>query len=189
MKLWFSLILWVGMVVHLSAAEFYVDSLQNNSVKFFAKATLGNFVGETDQVRGYIKWEGNDTVSTSKIYIEVDLASLDTGNGRRNKHMREKYLQTEKYPEAVYQGRFIEWIVESDSVFRVKTEGILSIHGVNKQLIQDATIFQRGRSLQIFLKFNLDITDFDIKKPRFLISSMNKIVALQLNLFMKPSEM
>ncbi len=44
--------------------EFTVDSTQNNVVIFYAKATLGSFSGETDQITGYLKWEGEDTLKS-----------------------------------------------------------------------------------------------------------------------------
>src|SRR4051812_42213663 len=37
------------------------------------------------------------------VRIRVALAGLDTGIALRNKHLKEKYLELEKYPEAVLE--------------------------------------------------------------------------------------
>jgi polyisoprenoid-binding protein YceI len=171
----------------ISAEEFYVDTLQNNSVKFFAKATLGNFTGETKQISGSMSVNVEDTLASGNVDLYVDLASLDTGNGRRNRHMREKYLETDLYPKAHYRGEIVNWAAENDSIFDVATEGTIVIHGVEKSLMEKVKIFKKGELYLVFLNFQLDITDFGIKKPRFLISSMNKVVNVQLKFHFKPS--
>ena len=170
------------------AKEFYIDTLQNNSVKFFAKATLGNFTGETNQITGYMGLDSDDTLVTGNVNMEVDLASLDTGNGRRNRHMHEKYLETDLYPKARYKGKLVKWIAENDSIYTVTTTGTLFIHGVEKTLTKETKIIKTGELFQVFLNFKLNVTDFGIKQPRFLISSMNKIVNLQLNFYLKSAE-
>lgn len=167
------------------AEEYRVEDSDSNSVKFFARASLGNFTGKTGQISGFITWEGEDTLSTSQVYFEVDLASLDTGIGLRNKHMREKYLQTDTYPKAVYEGKLLQWILQPDSTYLVKTEGMLTIHGVERPFSTIGKLVKKGETYQIYLNFNLNVTDFDIKKPRFLLSSMNEVVALQLNIVLR----
>ena len=39
----------------------------------------------------------------SVVKFTVPLASLETGIGLRDRHMREKYLQVDKYPDAVLE--------------------------------------------------------------------------------------
>ena len=46
-------------------------------------------------------WELMVIDDGSKVTITVPLTELDTGIDLRNKHMREKYLDTAKYPDAV----------------------------------------------------------------------------------------
>ena len=51
--------------------------------------------GKTHQLR--IEDDG------TTLKITVPLAGLQTGIGLRDKHMREKYLQVDKYPDAVLE--------------------------------------------------------------------------------------
>lgn len=168
------------------AEKIQVDQSKNNSVKFFAKTTFGSFIGMTDQIDGYITWEGDDTISTSKVHFEVDLASIDTGIDARNKDMREKYLETNDYPIAKFDGSLVKWITQNDSSFLVKVKGTLSMHGADQPFSGDVKLESQGGNYLVILNFDLDIIDFNIKRPKFLFNSMNEIVTLQLSFFMKP---
>lgn len=170
------------------AAEFRVDTLQENSVVFYAKATMGNFTGKTDRIRGFIRWENGDTVASGQVHFEVDLASFDTGVGLRNKHMREKYLETDSFPTAVYEGKITEWKFNREGVYKVKTEGTLTLHGVTRPFSAKATVFDRGEVYQVFLQFRLVITDFGIEQPRFLLASMQPKVVVQVNFYLRKTE-
>lgn len=56
-----------------------------------------------------------------QVTAEVSLGSCDTGIGLRNTHMKENYLETAKFPKAVFVGT----VPEADG----KVSGILTVHG------------------------------------------------------------
>ena len=163
------------------ASEYTVDTGQKNTVTFFAKATLTSFSGVTDQIKGTLSWEDSDTLNTSRVHFEVDLASIDTGNSKRNKHMREKYLETDTYPKAEYDGKLTRWTAKNDTTYLVTTEGEITIHSVKRPLTVEARLIKKESGYHVFLQFPLDITDFNIQKPRFLVVTMDTNIQLQLS--------
>lgn len=67
----------------------------------------------------------------------VDLASLDTGIGLRNRHMRENHLHTDEFPEAVFSGS-MAWPAEIPSMepgveVELEFSGRLELHGVTRE--------------------------------------------------------
>ncbi|MFI1510269.1 YceI family protein [Streptomyces sp. NPDC020597] len=72
---------------------------------------------------------GEDLLDSS-VTATVDLASVDTGNARRDDHLRTAdYLQVEKYPTMDYRSTGIRrsedcWIID----------GELTLHGVTRQV-------------------------------------------------------
>lgn len=58
----------------------------------------GSFKAKSEKIKGEAVLKG-DTVTAEKIV--VDLKSLTTGIKLRDKHAKEKYLEVEKYPEAI----------------------------------------------------------------------------------------
>jgi polyisoprenoid-binding protein YceI len=177
------LILWI---VSSRATVLDVDSTRNNSVIFYASSTLGNFEGKTDNIRGNISWQDDDTLGSGKVHLQVDLRTLDTGIGLRNSHMRDKYLQTSRYPEAVYEGQLSEWQRIDDSTSRVVTSGTLKIHGVAKPFSAAATVQQIEAIYRITTNFEMNVANFNIKQPKFLFTSMKKVIRLKLIFYIKP---
>ena len=163
-----------------------VDTTQQNEVNFLANSTFGDIEGITNKITGYVKWTGEDTLVTSEVHFEVPLDSIDTGVGLRNSHMREKYLETEKYPKAVYEGKLTGWTIdEADSSrFLVSTEGTMSIHGVDKPLSISGYLAKKGDGYHAQYFFSLNIKDFNIGMPRFLLVSMDKTLRLKLDFYL-----
>lgn len=187
--------LWTGLTFFLIAVAspmsafattLSVDTTRQNEVSFLAKSTFGDVEGITHKISGYVKWQEDDTLQTSDISFEVPLDSIDTGVGLRNKHMREKYLETEKYPKAVYRGKLSGWSRdEADSNrFLVSSEGVMTIHGVEKPLSISGylTRSESGYHAQYF--FSLNIKDFNIDKPRFLLVGMDQTVRMKIDVYL-----
>jgi len=165
--------------------EFRVDTTQTNTVIFFARATMGSFSGETNHITGYLKWEGDDTLGSSRVVLDVDLSTLDTGIGLRNKHMREKYLETDKYPIARFEGRLVKWVKKESSLDKVTVKGTLTIHGVEQPFTREVTLVNQGEQYRVSTLFKLNITDFGIQQPKYLVVSMDPVVTLRLVFYLK----
>ena len=118
----------------LSSTEYQVDKSKQNLVKFISDAPIEDFEGVTDNIDGYIYFEGENLTEKSEIYFEVDLRTIDTGIGLRNRHMRENYLHTDKFPKAQFKGKIISAEKVSDYQNSVTAEGEMKIHGVAKPL-------------------------------------------------------
>ncbi len=174
-------ILWIFTLFAFSfATQFQVDSTRDNQVIFYASSTFGNFSGETNSIEGNITWESEDTLRRSQIYFEVPLDSIDTGIGLRNNHMRNKYLETDKYPKAIYEGQIIEWKKTGENVYLIESSGTLNIHGTEKSFPLKATLAKTQEGYRLMANFKLDITNFNIEQPKFLLTSMNKEIRLRI---------
>ena len=100
--------------------------LLRGTLSFDARATLGDFTGTTDSVRGVLR--GAPALGGARGWVEAAAASLVTGNDRRDRDLR-KSMETDKYPlmrfalDSVIPDRRV-----SDSM-EVVLEGDLTLHG------------------------------------------------------------
>lgn len=101
MKITVLLFMLAAQVVFAGDMFTIVQGSSANHVSFTSIAPLEEIVGKTSIVTGYVSLP--DGASPAKGEVHVDLASLDTGLSLRNKHMRENHLETDKYPEAMFQ--------------------------------------------------------------------------------------
>lgn len=98
------------------------------------------------------------------------LTSLDTGIDMRTRHMKEKYLEVEKFPEAKLTLTKMELPREfgSDASFSgVPFTGTLLLHGVEHPVSGTADVSKHGNQVTVKADFGLKIADYAISLPTF----------------------
>ncbi len=164
--------------------EYHVDKSARNSVKFISDAPVEDFEGVTEAIDGYLVHEGNDFTSGSGLYFEVDLRKLDTGIGLRNRHMRENYLHTDKYPYAKFTGKITEATPSGDKT-KVKVQGSMDIHGVKRGMEVTGTISGSGDKLRIRTTFDVRLTHHKIEVPQLMFVKIDENMELVLDFTVK----
>lgn len=172
----------------IKATEFNVDKSKKNLVKFISDAPIEDFEGVTDLIDGYLYWEGDDMLSKSQLYFEVDLNTIDTGIGLRNRHMRENYLETDKYRYASYKGEISYVKRVSDNSYEVEVKGSMNIHGVKKSLPIKGKITTSDNGLRVQSQFNVNLLDHSIEIPKFMFLKINEIMDMRLDFYMKEKQ-
>lgn len=163
--------------VFLMASEFNVDKNKKNLVKFISDAPVEDFEGVTDVIDGYLAFDEDDLLSNSNLYFEVDLRKLDTGIGLRNRHMRENYLHTDKYPFASYKGKITK-AVKNNNTYNVEVDGNMTIHGVTKPLKVQGVLSRDDKSINIKSNFEVKLTDYNIEVPKFMFLKISNTMRL-----------
>lgn len=168
----------------LTAAEYHVDKSRKNLVKFVSDAKIETFDGTTDKIDGYFYWDGNDLLSKSALYLEVDLRTIDTGIGLRNRHMRENYLETDKYPMAAFKGKLIRADQQQGGSYDVTVQGEMTIHGVTKPLTVKGTLTPSdGGDYRIKTRFELKLPDYNIPVPQMMFLKISEVMKMELDFF------
>jgi polyisoprenoid-binding protein YceI len=181
------------MPLAAGGAEYHVDKSEDNLVQFVSEVPLGEFDVKTSDIDGYVYWDGlsvppiESQLKSSELYFEVQLNSLDAGNSMYNRHMKEDYLETKEYPYASYKGRITEIVPETDSSFTVRTKGDFTIHGKSKTLELTGEVFQIGDTMDVTCKFDVRMSDYDIKVPKLMFIKADNDIDVNLNFYIRPS--
>ncbi|MDY0110273.1 MAG: YceI family protein [Candidatus Krumholzibacteria bacterium] len=164
---------------------------EGSEVVFVSKASIESFDGKTRQVRGHIACDLERLLGPLELALEVDLASLDTGIGLRNKHMRERHLETGKYPLAVFTAE--EVIAASaaalapGSTETVTVRGQFALHGVtHRREIAARVSLAAGGVLTVTADFPVKLSDHDISRPTFLVLRLADEQQVAVRLVMAP---
>lgn len=154
---------------------------EENRVEFESRAPLETFTGSTRSISGYVDFDpmnlGTDSI---EVEVRVDLKSLDTGIGLRNKHMRENHLETDKYPAAVFRGGAVSDVsAESLSPGKsatLKVSGSFEIHGVARDMVVPVTVERdQNGSIWVSTRFQVRLDDHEIERPSFLMLKLDQV--------------
>lgn len=192
------------LVVALSAFaagnSFTIEAGKVQNVTFHSKAPLESFDGTTSSVSGIIDVDPMNLDSASGT-CRVDMATLDTGIGLRNQHMRENHLNTDKYPEAVFQLISLSGAdkLESGNEVSLEAHGKFTLHGVTRDMVIPATAIwypdasstvlkSSGSALHITGEFQVVLPDYEIPRPEFLFLKVAESQRVTLDVWARTEE-
>lgn len=160
--------------------------LANARVMFHSGTQIENFSGETD------KAEGSLNTQTGRFEFRVDMASVETGNGRRDRNMREDYMETDTYPYVSYEGNIdnIPSPEEATTGQRVRSTGRFTLKDQTRDVEIDGTMRYRPETgtWLIEARFYILLSDYNIERPRFLFIRMQDEQEVELSFELRPAE-
>jgi polyisoprenoid-binding protein YceI len=149
-------------------------------VIFTSQATTETFQGKTDKVQGRIVLDPARVADSVLVHIEVDMASLNTGIGKRDQTMRDDYLETKKYPRAIFDGATVRagngTSLGPDPPSKFDVVGNFTLHGVTRRLEAHVEMFQKdAHTVQFQAAFNVTLADYNITRPKFLFLKLGEV--------------
>ena len=179
-KVFLILVVLFASSIQIISSEYNVKKTDKNIVKFLSEAPFENFEGITNNIDGFLYFE-NELTNNSQLHFEVDLRTIDTGIGLRNRHMRDNYLETDKYPMAVYEGKIVDAEKIGDDKYKVKVAGNMKIHGVSLEQNVEGTLEILGDEINIITDFIVKLTDHKIEVPSLMFMKINENMQLHLD--------
>lgn len=98
------------------------------------------------------------------IKVTVPLKNLETGIDLRNKHLREKYLEVPKYPDAVLEITRASLGGKESG----EAEGQLTMHGETQPLKFNYRTERKGDQLLVKSDFVIDIRKWKVEPPAYM---------------------
>jgi polyisoprenoid-binding protein YceI len=145
-------------------------------------------VGRSAAVTGSMEVAG-DTVE--EVRIEADLTQLTSDEGRRDNAIRQRGLESERYPTATLELaepiQLASTPVQGQEV-RGEGKGRLTVHGVTREVDLDLTGRWSGSTIQVVGQLPVKMTDYQIEPPRFgPVVSIEDSLAVDFNLVFERS--
>ena len=127
----------------------------------------GSFEAQTDAVIGDLT-VADESGSVSGM-VQVDLATLETGIGLRDQHMKDKYLEIRRSPTltvATLEEIHIERTEEGSMPFH----GRLTLHGEQHTIsgMADLQAQSHGGGVRVRARFPISLAAFGIQPPHYL---------------------
>ena len=144
-------------------------------------------VGETTDVEGLITFDADGAVVAEESRIAVQAATLSTDSNRRDGYVRNRTLETDTYPEVVFQPTSIDGLPESlgeaSGPVDIAIAGDLTVKDQTRAVSWDGTAEFAGdgtASGSVAVEFTFE--DFGMNKPSVaIVLSVEDLIRLELD--------
>lgn len=174
-----------------SAALHYRFRSEGSELTWELPATLHTVHGNAPKFQGTVDAEpGPAGLWRISCRIVVDAASMVTGNTSRDRTMREKTLETSRFPEIVFEARRVVADLsrmKPGARFTVEVTGDLAVHGraVSIQLPIDVEVMP-GRAVLVGT-FPLSWSRFGLEDPSFALVRVREPLKVSFRLVAVPA--
>jgi polyisoprenoid-binding protein YceI len=134
-------VLALGAGVAHADPETLVFSPERTRVEFTLGATLHEVHGTLKLLRGELRFDESSQQASGSLVL--DARSAQTGNSRRDRDMHAEVLESEKYPEIVFEAERLELTRQAADRGEAVLHGRMRIHGDEHGLAIPAHI-ERG---------------------------------------------
>lgn len=165
------LLLLIGTFANAEGSTRLVDlSNQESKVEFLAigKPSLLKINGTGGKLKGQLEVKGQQV--SGQFVLPLDLIS--TGISLRDDHMKNKYLEVSKYPEATLQIAELkldkDFFAVSGSQKNIPFKGKLRVHGAEKDIEGTVNIDSDEKSVSVFAQTKTVISAHQIDIPSYM---------------------
>lgn len=176
---WLTLLVLL-MLPHLGAAQSFMS--EKGRVEFTSSVPLHTFTGTSDHL------VGNVNLPDSTLDFYVDLTTLETGLGKRDKDMRIT-LETEDYPFAEFFGKLVSpFDPNNPEPQPALARGAFKLHGVTQPIEVEGTLQMTPDGLALKAAWSLQLKDYNIVPPKLLFVKVDQTQALRIDILLSPVE-
>ncbi len=98
----------------------------------------------------------------------VTMNKFAFANSLMQKHFNENYVESEKYPKAVFKGKINDISkvnFEKDGIYPVGVSGTMTLHGITKEVdVKGVITIEKGKVL-VSSRFDIPLKDYKIDIP------------------------
>lgn len=169
---------WVTLLFSLSAKAGPLSLSGVPQVAFHASGPAGFRIEGSSSVL-FVE-EGAETLT-----FTAPLDKVSTGIALRDKHLREIYLETDKYPNAVLvlSREALKWPSQGANLEAV-VPATLRLHGQTKPITVRYRATQKDKTFSVQASFQVDMRDYGIQTPRYLGVTVKPLVEVSASLLL-----
>lgn len=166
------------------AAFFLVDVTGIAQPKYFTKAGKISFYSKSSMEN--IEAVNNKVVSvwdvgTGQIEFAVLMKGFEFAKALMQEHFNENYVESDKYPKAIFKGAIENskaLSLNTDNVSTVKVNGALTMHGITNPVNTTGVITAKNGAISATCNFSIALADYGISIPTIVANKINKSIVV-----------
>lgn len=155
---------------------------EKSTILFFSKATIEDIAAKNEKSMAMLDMTSGDVAFSVPVKEFVFEKSL------MQEHFNEKYMETEKYPKATFQGKLQGLTAGAVGMQAVRAQGKLTLHGVTRDVDVPGTVEVKEDRVTMSAKFVVTLEDYNVKRPQVLWKNIAESVEVSVDFTLKPHE-
>ena len=161
------LLLFFQTAVHAQAKLYSKEA----KVSFFSKTAMENIVAQNN--KALCVW---DTAS-GQFEFSVLIKGFEFDRALMQEHFNENYMESDKFPKAFFKGKLRTdkpVLLQPENSYSATADGILTIHGVSKQVLVPVTVSSKNGVISSKASFSVLLADYKITVPSIVADKINQ---------------
>jgi hypothetical protein len=117
------------------------------------------------------------------IVFQLNINDFNFRKKLMQTHFNENYLESDLYPQSTFIGKVI--VLEGD---KAKVKGMLTIHGVTKEIEADGTLLKNNESVKILSEFKVKLEDYNISIPTIVMYKIAEEILINIEIALNYSQ-
>jgi hypothetical protein len=169
------------MYANLNAQEIYFT--KSGTIIFDSSTPLETIYARNNQVTSFLN------IETGEINFAALMRSFKFRNALMEEHFNENFVESAKYPRAVFKGKIMNWQniqLDKDAEQEAEIEGELTLHGATKKIAPKGIIHPRGEKIYGRCEFIVSAEDFKIQIPSVVRDKIAREVKVTVDVIYEP---
>lgn len=151
-----------------------------SEVSFFSDAAIEDIAAHNAKASAIF-----DSSSGSVAFV-IPVSEFQFAKALMQEHFNEKYMETEKFPKATFQGNMMGFKASATGTQNVTATGKLNIHGVTREVSIPGTLVQQDNKILMKTKFMVALADYKVTIPRMMWQKIAEQVEVSLDFTFVP---
>tara|TARA_B100000809_G_scaffold255530_1_gene294214 strand:+ start:3725 stop:4288 length:564 start_codon:yes stop_codon:yes gene_type:complete len=105
----------------------------------------------------------------------------------QKEHFNENYIESDKYPNAKFDGKIIEDVdFSKDGSYKVRAKGKFTMHGVEEPKTIKCSLTIKGKEIKIKSQFKVMLEDYGIRIPSVVNQKIAEEITVDLSCSLLP---
>ena len=151
--------------------------MKSGKISFQSEAPFDTIKASSTDLKGLLEIE-------KKVFaFKIRMKSFDGFNsGLQKEHFNENYIESDKFPDAIFNGKIIEDVdLSQDGTYTVRAKGNFTLHGVSQERIIKSNVTVKEGIIYINSSFSVLLEDHNIPIPKVVKDKLSSQIDVQLN--------
>jgi hypothetical protein len=155
---------------------------KSGKVSFKSEAPLELIKASSEKLAGIL-----DAGKKSFAFL-VPMSSFNGfGKPLQKDHFNENYIESDKYPNAKFEGKIIEDIdFGKDGTYNVRAKGKFSVHGVEVSKTIKCKMVIKGNEIKVTSSFKVTLQEHGIRIPSVVNQKIAEEITVSINSSLSP---